>query len=145
MKKSIINITLLNFHLARNYSEINRYSRKIKHKHILLLSEEEISFLNDFQSKALSTLNAFEKSLYQMLYVKKAIYQAINMGEYVLDFKLLFPLLDSTYTWIKKEGYAIHIRPIDFSYYFIDENGQCQFHQGIIEPPEKACNYTILW
>ena len=145
MKKSIIDITLVNFSLARDYSERNRYSKTIENKHILLLSKKETPLLNDFLSRNLSSLDLSEKSLYQKLYVKKAIYQAINMGKSVLNLKLLYPLLDSTYTWIKKEGYAIHIKSIDFSYYSIDENGRCQFHKGSIESPDRACNYTILW
>lgn len=145
MKKSITSVALISFSLARNYSERNRYAKKIRTKNILSLSEEECSLLSDFNSREPNSLDSVEKELYQKLYVKQYLYNAINSGNYVLDIKLLYPILNTTYIWIKKQGYAIHIKPIDFSYYLIDENGRCRFHKGKIESPDRACNYTILW
>lgn len=50
MKKSIPDINLVNFTVARYYSEKNRYSRKVDSKYVLSLSDEEKCFKHNRKS-----------------------------------------------------------------------------------------------
>ena len=146
MKKSIPDINLVNFTVARYYSEKNRYSRKVDSKYVLSLSDEEQFLLTELQSKNINSLSITERVIYQKLFIKQKLYEAINNGKSLLEVELPYPLLyDSIYPWIKAEGYAIRIIPTEYPYYYLDEFNHWQFNPEKIDPPDIACNYRILW
>lgn len=69
-----------------------------------------------------NVLNITERVIYQKLFIKKKLYEAINNSKSLLEVELPYPLLyDSIYPWIKAKGYAIRIIPTEYPYYYLDE------------------------
>lgn len=140
MAKRIVD--LMNFLDARCYSEKNRYNHSEKD---IKLTENEEFLLKKFSSVNLSILSFEDKCDFQKLCIKKEIYQAVSNGKSYIDFIIPYPLIDEVGIWVKNEGYCLCSTPIDYSYYFVDENGYCRFHQAKETNPKTNCNYRVLW
>ncbi len=139
------NVTLLDFHDARRYSEIShRYKNRKKRKLLSLVDKElkDFEYLNSASPESLS----FEDKVYlQKLFILNSLYEHINNGNYIAEFILPFPLISSVKDWVSAKGYYICPTPIDYSYGYIDDDGFWRWHQAEELDPSTVCNYRILW
>ena len=139
------NVTLLDFHNARNYSEINHLYRNRKKMKILYLVPKECEDLALLSSSPVESLSLEDKVYLQKLFILNSLYKHINNGDYIADVILPFPLISSVKDWVSAKGYCIRPIPIDYSYSYIDDNGVWRWHHAEELDSSTVCNYRILW
>lgn len=139
------NVTLLDFHDARKYSEINHLYKNKKKKELLSLADTERKDFERLTSASIENLSLEDKVYLQKLFILNCLYEHINNGDNTAEFILPFPLLPSVNDWVSAKGYCICPTPIDHSYSYIDDNGVWQYHHAKKLNPLTVCNYRILW
>ena len=139
------NVTLLDFHNARKYSEINHLCKNRKKRKILYLVDEELKDFEYLSSSLVESLSLEDKVYLQKLFILNSLYEHINNGDYIADFILPFPLISSVKDWVSAKGYCICPTPIYYSYSYIDDNGVWRWHHAEKLDSSTVCNYRILW